>query len=123
MSKFTIWARVLTLSLAASWICSCANQTEPSQPGDAPPSAALGLRYAEQVCATCHAVTAAQGQSPNPNAPSFEVIANLPGMTGTALNAWLHSPHPTMPNLIVSPADRDNVAAYLESLRRGGGQA
>ena len=123
MSRITIWARVLTLSLAASLICSCASQTEPSHSGDALPSAALGLRYAEQVCATCHAVTPAQGQSPNPNAPSFEVIANLPGMTGTALNVWLHSPHPTMPNLIVSPVDRDNVAAYLESLRRGGGHA
>ena len=123
MSGITIWARLLTMGAVVSLICACANQTEPAQSGDAPPSAALGLRYAEQSCATCHAVTAAQGQSPNPNAPSFEVIANLPGMTGTALNAWMHSPHPTMPNLIVSPADRDNVAAYLESLRRGGGRA
>ena len=123
MSRIAIWLRVLTLSLAASLICSCANQIGPGPSSDARPSAALGLRYAEQVCATCHAVTPGQGQSPNPNAPTFEVIANLPGMTGTALNAWMHSPHPSMPNLIVSPVDRDNVAAYLESLRRGGGRA
>ena len=123
MSRITIWLRVLTIGVAASAICSCVSQPEASRSADAPPSAALGLRYAEQVCAACHAVSAGQGQSPNPNAPSFEVIANLPGMTGTALNAWLHSPHPSMPNLVVSPADRDNVAAYLKSLRRGGGRA
>jgi hypothetical protein len=56
------------------------------------------------------------------NAPSFTAIANLPGMTETALNAWLHSAHPTMPNLIVAPEDRADLYAYLESLKRGAGR-
>jgi|GEM_PF-469263 len=123
MSKIAIWARVLTVGLAAGLMCSCAGHAALDQSSGAHASPVLGLRYAEQVCATCHAVTAAQSQSPNANAPSFEVIANTPGMTGAALNAWLHSPHPSMPNIIVSGADRDNVVAYLESLRRGGGRA
>ena len=124
VSSIAIWARRLTTSAAVCLIGACVAQTEPNPAGDlARPSAAMGLRYAQQVCAGCHGVTPGQSQSPNPNAPSFEVIANLPGMTGTALNAWLHSPHPTMPNLIVSPADRDNIAAYLQTLRRGGAHA
>lgn len=124
ISSIAIWARRLATSAALCLTCACISQTEPSATDEpARPSAAAGLHYAQQVCAACHAVTSGQLQSPNPNAPTFEVIANLPGMTGTALNAWLHSPHPTMPNLIVSPTDRDNVNAYLESLRRGGGHA
>ncbi len=123
-SRLAIWARRLATGAALGLISACVSQAEPAPSGgDARPSAAMGLHYAQQFCATCHAVASGDLQSPNPSAPSFEVIANLPGMTGTALNAWLHSPHPSMPNVIVSPADRDNVAAYLELLRRGGGHA
>jgi hypothetical protein len=55
--------------------------------------------------------------SPNPHAPTFVVIANTPGLNAIALNAWLHSSHPSMPNLIVSPAERADLAAYLETLK------
>lgn len=85
-------------------------------------SPARGLAYSQSVCAACHAVETGQTRSPNPQAPPFEVIANLPGMTPTALNAWLHSPHPSMPNVIVTPDDRDDVAAYLNSLKYGAGR-
>lgn len=109
---------VAALALAA---CSTSRHERPE--ADAPsPSAARGLAYAQRVCAACHAVTAGEDVSPNPNAPSFEAIANLPGMTPTALNAWLHAPHPTMPSLVVSPSDRADVAAYLQSLKRGANQ-
>ncbi len=124
ISNIVIWTRRLATCAAVGLISACVGQTELNASGDvAQPSAAMGFRYAQQNCASCHAVASGQHQSPNWNAPSFPVIANLPGMTATALNAWLHSPHPTMPNLIVSPADRDNITAYLQSLRRGGGQA
>jgi cytochrome c len=86
------------------------------------PSPARGLAYVQSVCAACHAVETGQTSSPNPDAPPFEVIANLPGMTPTALNAWLHSPHPSMPNMIVAPDDRGDVAAYLNSLKHGAGR-
>jgi hypothetical protein len=38
-------------------------------------------------------------------------------MTGTALAVWFRTPHPTMPNFIFAPADRDNLIAYILSLR------
>lgn len=76
-----------------------------------------GAEYARRVCAGCHAVEAGESQSPNPNAPAFEVVANIPGMTAIALNAWLHSPHPSMPNLVVDPQSRNDLSAYLQSLQ------
>ena len=76
-----------------------------------------GLAYAKQVCAECHAVEAGDELSPNPDAPSFEEVANTPGMNARALVVWLQTPHPTMPNLMVPPDDTDNVVAYITSLR------
>lgn len=73
--------------------------------------------HVQSVCAACHAVETGQTSSPNPDAPLIEIIANLPGKTSTALNAWLHSPHPSMPNVIVAPDERGDVAAYLNSLK------
>ena len=98
---------------------ACAAVEAPSARDAEAEAASRGLVYARAACAQCHAVAVSEPRSPNPDAPPFVVIANLPGMTPTALNAWLHSAHPTMPNLIVAPADRADLAAYLASIRRG----
>jgi mono/diheme cytochrome c family protein len=80
-----------------------------------------GLSYAQKMCAECHAVSARQARSPAADAPSFEAIANTPGMTATALIVWFRSSHPllpkTMPNLVIEDDDMDNVVAYILSLR------
>lgn len=81
-------------------------------------SVARGRDYANAACSDCHAVSADQRASPNPRAPSFEAIANTPGMTGIALSAWLHTSHPTMPNLIVKADRTDELAAYILALRK-----
>lgn len=107
----------VTLVLAACSTAVAPDATSASQT----PSATRGLAYAQQACASCHAVQAGQGVSLNRGAPAFTVIANTPGMTPTALNAWLHSAHASMPNLIVEPNDRADIAAYLETLRRANG--
>jgi hypothetical protein len=56
--------------------------------------------------------------SPNPKAPSFEAIANTPGMTLMALNVALHTSHRTMPDLIVDPAHIEELSAYLYTLKK-----
>ena len=76
-----------------------------------------GLTFAEDHCGTCHAVRAGQGTSPIANAPPFQAVANTPGFTRIALNAWLHTSHPNMPDLIVEGARIDDVYVYLETLR------
>jgi mono/diheme cytochrome c family protein len=76
-----------------------------------------GLYYANRSCASCHAVAAGQKRSPNSAAPTFEAVANTPGMTAMALNVWLHTSHPTMPNLIINPDNIADLTAYIGSLK------
>ncbi|HML28124.1 MAG TPA: cytochrome C, partial [Hyphomicrobium sp.] len=55
--------------------------------------------------------------SPHPGAPSFTSVAKTSGMTGRALAVWLDTSHPTMPNFVLRTEDRDNVVAYIMSLK------
>jgi mono/diheme cytochrome c family protein len=81
-------------------------------------NAGEGLAYARAHCAECHGVeTARDDFSPNADAPDFSVVANTPGMTGRALVVWLQTSHPTMPNFIIPPEARDNLVAYIMSLK------
>ena len=109
----------LTLLACVIWLSACASAPAPhaTELTLAPGNAALGLRYAEQTCSECHAVAHGQALSPVPEAPAFDAIANTPGMTRLALYAWLRTPHPSMPNLIVAPERIDDLAAYLATLK------
>jgi hypothetical protein len=40
-----------------------------------------GLVLAQRLCAECHAVQKEYSRSPNANAPRFQAIASIPGMT------------------------------------------
>ena len=77
-----------------------------------------GLVLAQQICSQCHAVEAGSPGSPNPAAPRFEDIANIPGMTATAISATLHTSHRTMPNVMLDSDQISNITAYLLSLKR-----
>jgi mono/diheme cytochrome c family protein len=76
-----------------------------------------GRAFAQQVCAVCHAVRAGQTQSPNPDAPTFQKVVQTPGITALALTVILQSAHRRMPDLVLSTAERNDVIAYMLSLR------
>jgi mono/diheme cytochrome c family protein len=76
-----------------------------------------GLALAQRLCAQCHAIEKQQPQSPNENAPRFQVIASVPGMTSIALSAALNTSHQSMPNIILSPDERADIIAYILSLK------
>lgn len=76
----------------------------------------MGQVYARMVCAECHATEKGQRQSPDPKAPAFSNVASTPGMTEMALRVWLRSSHPTMPNIVLTTKERDDVVAYIRSL-------
>ena len=76
-----------------------------------------GWTVASETCAGCHAVRPEEAQSPHPHAPRFEDVSNTPGMTATSLFVWMRSWHPTMPSIILSDADLQNVVAYILSLK------
>lgn len=79
--------------------------------------AAAGHDYAREVCAQCHAIEAPFDESPHPDAPTFETIANVPGMTATALFVVLRTPHRQMPDLIIPSDEMHDVAAYILTLK------
>src|SRR5262245_52834944 len=79
--------------------------------------AAQGFAFALEHCAKCHAVKAGETYSPNPGAPNFTSVATTPGMSGRALAVWLDNSHPTMPNFILHAEERNNVIAYIMSLK------
>ncbi|MGE5510737.1 MAG: c-type cytochrome [Bacteroidota bacterium] len=96
----------------ALFICLAPLCAQAQEPGDT----LAGQRYAQAYCTQCHAL----GEAPSPHldAPSFFALANTPGITGRAIAAALQTSHTTMPNLVVEPRDRDNVVAYITSLRQ-----
>ena len=78
-----------------------------------------GLRIARAVCAECHLVDNVPGTSSDPAAPTFQQIANTPGISSAALTAALRTSHEKMPNVIVTGSDLSDVVAYILSLRQG----
>jgi cytochrome c2 len=86
---------------------------------ETPGNSEAGRVYTREVCSPCHAVDAEQASRRNiAIAPDFQTIANTSGMTATALRAFLQTPHPKMPNLILTPEQSADVIAFLLSLRR-----
>jgi mono/diheme cytochrome c family protein len=74
-----------------------------------------GFDYAHTYCATCHGIS--EEKSPLPQAPRFRKVADQRGITATALQVWMQTSHPTMPNIIVAPNDMRDVIAYILSLK------
>jgi len=80
--------------------------------------AKAGFAYASQVCSECHAVKKGESQSPHDRAPPFELVANTRGMTEMALRVWFQSPHPSMPNLLLTEKQSDDLIAYIFTLKK-----
>lgn len=107
MIRFALLSTIFALT-------ACAGQLQTaSRPA---PEAVRGRAYAEDTCAACHAIDKGATVSPNPQAPPFQTVANTPGMTETALHAWMRSAHENMPQLIVDPDRVDDLWAYLSTL-------
>jgi mono/diheme cytochrome c family protein len=76
-----------------------------------------GLVLAQRLCAECHAIQKEYSGSPNPNAPRFQAIASIPGMTATALSAAFNTSHRAMPNIILPADEQADIIAYILSLK------
>ncbi len=60
-----------------------------------------GHAYAKKICAECHAVERGEKESPYLDLPSFQSVADQPGITERALAVWLQNP---LPNAVDSTA-------------------
>ena len=77
-----------------------------------------GHAYAMMNCASCHSIEKGGNPSPNPNAPVWVNIANMPGITATALRVFLSTPHQNMPDLVIAPPDLQDLIAYILTLQK-----
>ena len=76
-----------------------------------------GLDLARRWCAACHLVAADQRQA-KADAPPFATIASAPHFSAQGLAYFLLDPHPKMPDLPLSRAAANDIAAYIATLRR-----
>jgi len=79
--------------------------------------AASGHRLAEAWCKACHAIEPRTAGTPSA-APDFAAVANQPSTTELALKVFLRSSHPSMPNLVLTPEQTDDIVSYILSLKR-----
>ncbi len=71
-----------------------------------------GFVLAKRWCATCHVVSANQQRS-SADVPPFATIAKSPNFNPRDLAYFLLNPHPKMPDLPLSRAAADDIAAYI----------
>ena len=81
------------------------------------PPPANELRALLNECADCHDVSRGAGVSPNLLAPRFSDVAKQPSTTALSLRVFLQSQHQNMPDFLLSARERDDIIAYILSLK------
>ena len=76
-----------------------------------------GEKLAQQWCAECHVVTGLEGPPAIDGVPTFSTVANEPSVTELSLRAFFKTPHPPMPNFILTREQMDEIVAYILSLK------
>lgn len=99
--------------VAAMLLAAGARAQDVSDVGDAK----AGQTLAVQDCRTCHRIGPGAKSTPG-GPPSFYDVANMASTTPTSLYVFLHTSHPSMPNIRLDKKEADDVIAYILSLRR-----
>ena len=89
----------------------------PTTERQSPTVTAAGQRLAQQWCAECHVVTGLEAPPAIDDVPTFRTVANDPSVTELSLRAFLKTPHPPMPNFILTREQMDEIVAYILSLK------
>lgn len=108
--SLTIVAPASVALLAAA----CQTYSPPRAESAPPPPA-----FVEAACGGCHA-TEPPFLSPNQRAPSFESVANRPGVTKATIRAWLINAHnyPEQMDFDLERGQVDQITDYMITLRR-----
>jgi mono/diheme cytochrome c family protein len=105
-----IWAFI---ALAAA-----AGMMQPVAAEDVRGNVDAGRKLAFKECRACHTMHQAERATRLYEAPGFDEIADKRQTTEISLRAFLQSSHPSMPNFTLSESERDDVIAYILSLRK-----
>lgn len=89
----------------------------PAAGAQTPGNPQRGRASAAMLCAECHRTEPGPGSSLLNTAPPFASVAKTRGMNAMALNVWLVTSHPTMPNIVLAPDTADDIIAYILTLR------
>lgn len=104
------------IAAAALTLAACVTTPAPqiAATSPSPPPA-----FVEAACGGCHAVEP-PFLSPNVTSPSFEAVANRPGVTKATIRAWLTNAHnyPEVMDFDLTSEYVDEVADYMITLRR-----
>jgi mono/diheme cytochrome c family protein len=104
----------LLLAAVAAGVAGCATVATPT--GDA----ARGRAVVEKWCSLCHDVGSNRDKA---TAPSFAEIARRPGRDAAYLRNFVDDDHFPMTMHRLFDQERDDVLAYLMSLREGAGSS
>ena len=105
--------RQWTIGLAGLLFCV----TSLAHAGEGDPRA--GRAFAADNCRQCHEISNGRTLlSPFAAGPAFRDVANASTTTPLSLHVFLTTSHPTMPNLILSKKEVDDVVSYIMSLRK-----
>ena len=121
-------ASIAVSLVSAAVLSSCATMSsehnaapgeKPEEPIQLNQSARDHHAFVQAACGGCHAVDP-PGLSPNPQAPTFESIANRPGLSEDTLAAWLSDAHnyPEVMDFDLDPSHIDWIAEHMMSLQR-----
>jgi mono/diheme cytochrome c family protein len=103
-------------SLALLLISLLMAATRPVSAQDGPGNVQEGLALARRDCAQCHVVEGPPRSETDP-IPAFLSIAGQAATTETGLRVFLQTMHPSMPDLMLSRQERDDIITYILSLR------
>jgi mono/diheme cytochrome c family protein len=76
-----------------------------------------GHQLASELCKTCHLVDAGDRGVFLDGSPSLQDVADAPDTTELGLRVFFQTPHGSMPDLILSDAEVDDLIAYILSLK------
>jgi mono/diheme cytochrome c family protein len=76
-----------------------------------------GHQVARRLCSECHLLGIERGRSLHDNAPTFQKIAETPGMTAAAFRLTFNRWHQEMPNVVLADEELDSIFMYIQSLR------
>jgi mono/diheme cytochrome c family protein len=89
----------------------------PAGAEDLPGDPERGRAIAEAWCIECHEVVPDVREPSITDAPPFQAVADDPAATEMALRAFLQTPHAAMPDLRPTPAEANDLIAYILSLK------
>jgi cytochrome c len=101
-------------ALAIGLVLIASNQAAAQELGDA----RAGQALAQAWCAECHQIADGRTETSLFKPPSFYTIAGRAEVTPLWFNAFFVTPHPVMPNIILTPSQRDDIAAYILGMKR-----